>query len=70
MAFTLENFVVLLIVALAVLALARRFYKFLAQAGRGGAACGSGCGDCGEKTDNTTSAKPLVELDVSFKKPY
>ncbi|MBD3676554.1 MAG: FeoB-associated Cys-rich membrane protein [Planctomycetaceae bacterium] len=64
----LENLVIVLIVGGAVFALGRRFYRFLSQVGQGGAACGSGCGDCGSKVENAPSPKPLVQLDLNGEK--
>ena len=67
---SVEIILVLLIVGAAVVALGRRFCLFLLQSKQGGAACGSGCGDCDSKADAVKSSlKPLVQLDLNADKP-
>lgn len=63
---SLELILVLLIVGAAALALGRRFYLFLTQAGRGNSACGSSCGGCASgANDVKSSVKPLVQISFN-----
>jgi hypothetical protein len=66
---SVELILVLLIVGAAVVALGRRFYRFITQSGRNASACGSSCGGCASQADDIKSSlKPLVQLDLNTDK--